>query len=227
MIPIIFQNDDFVVIDKPAGLSFHSENHAGVIALLSQQLAKQNGQINLFPVHRLDKMTSGLLIVALNKPTAQAFQALFSDRKLEKFYLAISTKKPKKKQGWIKGDMLPARNGSWKLTNTRNNPALTQFKSVSIQPHERLFLLKPVTGKTHQLRVALKSLSAEICGDLRYAQKREAKIEQRGYLHAYAIRFTLFERSYEFLCKPTFGERFVTQACQSKIEEWNQPWSLF
>lgn len=223
-ISIIFQNNHFILVDKPAGLNFHSEDDkAGVIELIKQQ----EGIETLFPVHRLDKMTSGLLIVALNKATANQFLELFSERKIDKYYLAVSNSKPKKKQGWIKGDMLATRNGSWKLAKTMIKPAITRFISVSIQSGERLYLLKPETGKTHQLRVALKSISAPICGDQRYANRVEAIEEDRGYLHAYALKFNLAGHLFEFVRAPENGSRFLTKACRGKIEEWTKPWSLF
>lgn len=201
----------------------HSENQAGLVVQLQKQLQVDR----LYPVHRLDKMTSGLLIFALNKQTAQAFQELFAQHKVQKFYLAVSNLKPKKKQGWVKGDMLTARRGSWKLVKTLENPAVTRFISTPLNPGERLFLLMPLTGKTHQLRVALKSLAAPICGDARYAQADEAKQEDRGYLHAYALQFSLFEQAYEFVCPPSIGERFLTPACQQALETWSQPWDQF
>lgn len=208
------------MVDKPAGLNFHSETSPGLVVVLQQQLKIEQ----LYPVHRLDKMTSGLVILALNKKTAQAFQTLFAERKVEKFYLAISDQKPKKKQGWVKGDMQPARRGSWMLTKSKHNPAVTQFISVLIQPGERLFLLKPFTGKTHQLRVAMKSLSAPICGDQRYAEAEKAKQEDRGYLHAYAIRFELYNTPYEFVKMPQQGQRFIDTHCQALIQAWSNPW---
>jgi len=213
-----------VVVDKPDNLNFHSEdNLPGLVVLLKQQL----NVADLYPVHRLDKMTSGILLVALNKLTAQAFQRLFESRQIEKFYLAISDQKPKKKQGWIKGDMIPSRRGSWKLTKTQDNPSVTQFKSVLIRPSERLYLLKPKTGKTHQLRVAMKSNSTPICGDIRYADKSHADREQRGYLHAYAVRFELLGELYEFSCPPTTGSRFLAPECQILLGKWNKPWQEF
>lgn len=222
MIPILFQNSDFIVINKPEGLSFHSEDLPGLVVLVKKQLNLKE----IYPVHRLDKMTSGLLILALNKVTAQAFQKMFEQQQVEKFYIAISDQKPKKKQGWVKGDMRPARRGSWKLTNTHENPAVTRFISVLVQPGERLFLLKPKTGKTHQLRVAMKSLSAPISGDERYSNSPKAKQEQRGYLHAYAIRFKVNDESFEFVCQPHSGMRFTQKACLELLENWQQPWQV-
>ena len=223
MISLVARNTDFVVVDKPAGLNFHSEDSEGLVVLVKQQLAVES----LYPVHRLDKMTSGLVVFALNKPTAQQFQTLFAERQIEKFYLAISNHKPKKKQGWVKGDMVAARRGSWMLSKTQTNPAITQFISALIRPSERLFLLKPTTGKTHQLRVMMKSLSAPICGDARYADSEQAKQEDRGYLHAFAIRFELKGQSYEFVCPPKSGQRYLDPLCTALIDTWAKPWPFF
>lgn len=220
---LIFENTDFVLLDKPAGLSFHSEQAPGLVVLAQQQL----GLPSLYPVHRLDKMTSGLVLLAKTLAAAQAFQTLFEQRQIEKYYLAISTHKPKKKQGWIKGDMLPSRRGSYRLTTTLENPAITQFISASLAPNERAFLVKPHTGKTHQIRVALKSLGAPIAGDPRYQAVEQAKQEDRGYLHAYALRFELFGEHFAFVCPPTEGQRFVSDAFKVQCAAWNEPWKMF
>ncbi len=227
LLTLLKQTSDFVVIDKPAGLNFHTEEgesqkSPGVVVQLKQQLQVKD----LYPVHRLDKMTSGLLVFALNLEMANHFRQLFETKQIEKYYLAIATDKPKKKQGWIKGDMEPARRGSWKLCKSMENPAMTQFISQSVQPKERAFLLKPHTGKTHQLRVALKSLGAPISGDSRYQNSEEAKQEQRGYLHAYALQFDLKGETFNLICPPTKGERFVSEAFQNTLASWQTPWAL-
>ena len=222
MITILFENDDFVLVDKPAGVSFHSESGPGLVVQLSEQLG-----IPLYSVHRLDKMTSGLLLLAKTPEAAKRLTEMFAGRRMEKFYVALSTRMPKKKQGWVKGDMAAGRRGSYKLLATMNNPAVTRFISASIRPRERLFLVKPFTGKTHQIRVALKSLGAPIAGDLRYANADEAKREERGYLHAYALRFELDGETFSFVRPPEEGERFLSDECRKQLEAWAEPWELF
>lgn len=220
---ILFEHDDFIVVDKAAGVNFHSEEgEAGLVVQVQHALEKA-----LYPVHRLDKMTSGLVIFALNKATAQVFQDLFERRAIEKYYVAIANDKPKKKQGWVKGDMQSARRGSWKLSQSMQNPAITQFISAVTQPKERWFLLKPHTGKTHQLRVALKSLGAPICGDVRYAKVELAQVEDRGYLHAYALRFELNGDAFQFVQPPKSGVRFTSELAQAQLQAWQAPWDCF
>ena len=200
-INIIEENEDFLIINKPSGLSFHNEQgESGAFTLLQES---ENCQ--LWPVHRLDKITSGLLIFAKNKLSATLFGELFAQKQIQKTYLAISDKKPNKKQGKIIGDMQKARNGSWKLTKQVANPAITHFICGSLTPGKRLFLVTPTTGKTHQIRVALKSIGAPILGDKRYSGAES----DRGYLHAYKISFLWKEKPLSFICPPTEGELFL------------------
>lgn len=222
MLEIIHDNDEFLVFSKPAGLSFHSEEGAGFVVKAEQQTG-----LKLYSVHRLDKMTSGLLLLAKSSEVANKLTKLFETRKIQKFYLAISLRKPKKKQGWIKGDMGSARRGSYKFLKTNDSPAITQFHSTSLREGERLFLVKPHTGKTHQIRVALKSIGSPIAGDIRYAATEDAKLEERGYLHAYALSFIFDEKAYYFVSAPKSGERFLSEDCTQQLLLWNEPWSLF
>lgn len=218
----LFENSDFAVICKPAGMNFHSESVAGFVVQASEQLG-----CPLFPVHRLDKMTSGLVILAKDSETANAFTKRFENREIEKYYLAISLRKPKKKQGWIKGDMARARRGDWKLLKTMEHPAITRFISAPLRAGERAFLVKPYTGKTHQIRVALKSLGAPIAGDVRYADKSEAQKEERGYLHAFALRFTFKGQLFSFVLPPEQGERFLSETFRKTVAAWQEPWKCF
>lgn len=222
VLDLIFENEDFIVFNKPAGLSFHSEDGEGFVVKAEKQMG-----IKLYSVHRLDKMTSGLLILAKSSASANKITKLFENREIQKFYLAISTRKPKKKQGWIKGDMGSARRGSYKFLKTNDNSAITQFISTALRTQERFFLIKPHTGKTHQIRVALKSIGSPIAGDIRYAAVEDAKDEERGYLHAYALQFSLDNKEFSFVCQPNDGERFLSDECRSVIKQWIEPWGLF
>ena len=223
-IEVLYENSDFALVDKPAGLNFHSEEEVGLVVLSKALL----GCEALYPLHRLDKMTSGLVLFGKSKEAARIFGRMFEAHEVQKFYLAVSLRKPKKKQGWIKGDMKSGRRGSWMFAKTNDNPAVTQFFSTALRTGERGFLVKPHTGKTHQIRVALKSIGAPIAGDLRYAQSDEAKKEQRGYLHAYALHFKFKGETYRFVQPPKEGERFLSDVFHDTLsEEWNRPWELF
>ncbi len=224
MYTIVEDNRDFLLINKDPGVSFHRD---GGTTGLTGALKSEQGIPVLYTVHRLDKMTSGLLLFAKNKRTALDLSRQFRERHVEKYYLALSDRRPKKKQGLIKGDMVRSRRGAWRLSRTLDNPAITRFFSYSSGDGLRLFILKPYTGKTHQIRVAMKSLGAPILGDLLY-HKKETPAEEhaRGYLHSYAIRFKLKDISYEFIRRPDAGRYFMSALFYSALTKCEKPWDL-
>ena len=148
---------------------------------------------------------------------------MFQKHLIEKYYLAISDTKPHKKQGLIVGDMKKSRNSAWKLTRTKENPAKTRFYSFSIANGKRLFLLRPFSGKTHQLRVAMKSIGSPILGDSLY----KGSNSDRAYLHAYAVKFSLFGQDYQFTNLPETGIHFSElNALLDATPDLKKPWSL-
>ncbi len=225
MFKIITQTDDFVVVAKSAGINFHDEElqGSGLFSQVKKQMIKQADTTELYPIHRLDKMTSGLILFAKNIKSAQVFGKLFEEHHVEKYYLAISDKKPTKKQGLIKGDMAKSRRGMFKLLRTMNNPAITQFFSYPVANKQRLYLLRPHSGKTHQLRVALSSIGAPILGDPLYNSN---SVADRGYLHAYALRFSFLGTMYQFILPSDEGEYYLSQSVKDKLVELDQPWLL-
>lgn len=226
-IKIIDNQADFVVVDKPANINFHDEGElgAGFYSQVKSFVNSRLGIAELYPVHRLDKMTSGLMVFAKNITCARTFQLLFEQHQIQKFYLAIADGKPKKKQGLIKGDMEKSRRGMWKLMRTMNNPAISQFQSYNIFPKRRLYLIKPHSGKTHQIRVALSSIGVPILGDPLYNSTVES---DRGYLHAFALTFTLNNKHYQYCHAPNTGEVFnapeAIDAIQQLTPVWLQAW---
>lgn len=196
---LCYRHTDFVVINKPAGISVHKDEQA---VGFTEIFAKQLGVEQVWLVHRLDKVTSGLLMLALNKQAAATLSQLFATRQIQKTYWALITDKPKKKQGKIIGDMAKSRDGAWKLCHSKTNPAITEFSSVSLAPHLRHVVLHPKTGKTHQLRVAMRSLGSPILGDNLYG----GKSADRVYLHAYQIAFIYQQQPFQIQCLPESGE---------------------
>lgn len=220
---LIENNQHFLVVYKKPNASFHSED--GVRGLF-ETVKQTQGLAELYPVHRLDKVTSGLLVMAKTAAANQELVNQFKNREVQKFYLAISGKKPKKKQGLIKGDMEPARRGAWKLLATNTNPAITQFFSASLGEGKRLFVVKPHTGKTHQIRVALKSIGAPILGDTLYADAASCIDIDRVYLHAFSLAFKLNGQDYRFTELPREGNFYATAEFNTAIKEFLSPWLL-
>ncbi len=194
---IIAQNTKFLVISKNVGTSFQ-----GVEGILNHL---RNDGHSVHGVHRLDQDTSGLMLFAKDKQTQKELSLLFQERQVEKTYIALSDKKPGKKMGEVKGDLVKTRGGSYKLTRSQNNPSLTQFKSFyCAELKMRGFILYPKTGKTHQLRVVLKSLGSPILGDKRYG----GTMADRMYLHAYSLKFSFHDQLYQFTHYPDQGVSF-------------------
>ncbi len=199
----------------------HTE--AGELGL--QVIAEQHFGIKLWMVHRLDKVTSGVLLFAKNAEAAAQFTTLFSEQRIQKTYIALSQSKPKRKQGRIKGDMVSARNGSYKLLKTVTNPAVTDFFSLSVEPGIRLFICRPKTGKTHQIRVALKSEGSSILGDQRYGE-----LSDRTYLHAWRIDFNYQNATFHVEAAPLEGEWFNKNTFIDRLKQlahgdyWPEHW---
>lgn len=220
MFSIVDQNQYFVVINKHHSVSVQKEaDHAALLPAVAAHI----GVEKVYLVHRLDKMTSGLLLLATSSHAASVLSGLFASREIEKFYLALSANKPRKKQGLIVGDMTKGRRGSWKLLTSKDNPARTRFTSIAGGEGRRLFLCRPYTGKTHQIRVAMKSIGSPLIGDDYYG----GEPADRGYLHAYGLQFTCRfaddqpEKHYSYVLPPTQGELWPTLPV-----EWDVPFSL-
>ena len=144
---------------------FHTEEDGTPGVLRELRLQQASGALGytgvLFPVHRLDKVTSGALLLAKSREAAGELATAFRERRVAKFYVAIADKKPKKAQGTVKGDMARTRRAAWRLLRECTRPAVTQFVSAPYREDEagpgceggaplRLFVMKPLTGRTHQ-----------------------------------------------------------------------------
>ena len=219
MYQLLSEQPDFIVINKAPHVHFHSQDgNAGVIAQAEAYLGYK-----LYPVHRLDTPTSGLLIVARTPHAANVFTQMFTAHLVQKYYLAIALGKPKKKQGWIIGDMAKSRRSMYKLLRTTENPAITQFFCLSLSEGKRAYLLKPLSGKTHQLRVALASIGVPILGDTLYGHVES----DRCYLHAYCLHFNYLGQQYAFQQLPIDGEEFNDEQFRLSVsQQWSQPDSL-
>jgi tRNA pseudouridine32 synthase/23S rRNA pseudouridine746 synthase len=182
--------------------------------------------------------------LAKNKRAASELSKQFAAQTVQKYYIALIDLKPKKKQGMIKGDMKKARNGDWKLTTSQDNPAITHFFSFALKqnsfmnssiasksksggqqahlldPALRLCVVKPTSGKTPQIRVALKSLGTPIVGDKRYKGSQADRL----YLHSYAIQFKYNEEFIQASCLPESGSLFSN--ISSHLAEIPTPWLM-
>lgn len=211
----VLETDAFLVINKPPGIPVHREGDIpGILEYLPV-----GQQYNL--CHRLDRETSGLLLLGKTKAATAELSQLFEQREIQKYYLAISDRKPKKTQGALIGDMSKARRGNWKLERTRTHPAITRFFSRSHSPGLRSFIIKPETGRTHQIRVALASIASPILGDNRYKGSEASRL----HLHAYQLNFCFQKKPYSVCVKPLNGSLFDSYFLTDD-DAWLQPHSL-
>ncbi len=225
MYEIVADEKDFLVAHKPPDIAVQgSEGSPGFLHLLRVH----TGLPSLQMVHRLDKVTSGLFLVAKNSAAARTLTSLFRKHEIRKWYLAISDGIPRKKQGVIRGNMIRSRRGTWKLTRKQSNPAITRFVSRSLLPGLRLFLLIPQTGKTHQVRVALKALGSPVLGDpLYWNPKRFTEKPDRTYLHAYGLAFSFSGKNYSFRCLPRQGRLFLSESFQHTLSALERSAEIF
>ena len=187
---VIYSHCDFLIINKHAGINVHkTKDEKGLIDYIEDQI-----NIRVLLCHRLDKDTSGIMVLGKSPESTSIISQLFANKTIEKRYVAISCDAPKKKQGKVIGDLLPSRNGNYKLSKTKDNPSHTVFTSSNLIPKRRAWNLRPVTGKTHQLRVVLKSLGSPILGDKRYSKDSA----QRMYLHCFHLSFTYKNNDFRF-----------------------------
>lgn len=210
---IYVEHPQWLLVNKSAGVSVQDETVVGEGLL--NQLKAELDLPQLALCHRLDKVTSGLLLLARTSEANRLLSAQFQARQTEKYYLAIAKGKPLKKQGLVIGDMQRSRRGSWQLLRSRNNPAVTQFFSHALGGGYRLYLLKPLTGKTHQLRVMMKSLGCPILGDQRYG----GAAADRTYLHAYSLQFNWQQQRICHQLLPDMGQQWP----EALPEQWQQP----
>lgn len=205
---VLYENDALIVVNKRSGQSFHSEFEPGTLASLRS--ARDDEDERLYSVHRLDKGTSGVLVFAKTKEAARALSEAFEKRLIVKYYVGVSSKRPKRKMGTVIGDMKASRRSQWMLLQSRNNPSETKFLSFGCASGtdgvsgRRMFIFKPITGRTHQLRVAAKSLGAALIGDSTYGGLANTRL----YLHAAAIRIPDlgFGPPVQIICSPVSAD---------------------
>ncbi len=215
-IEILYTHEDFYIIEKPSGLTSHGPEQPNLASLLASQ------NIEPWLCHRLDRETSGLMIIARSKPSANRFRRLFEQNNIEKYYVACSHKKGNKKQGSLSGFLKKARNGNWKLARTGESESTVQFFSSAFDdlPGTRIYLLKLIGGKTHQARVFLKANGSPILGDLRYGGKRSDRL----FLHAYALKFEYQGQLVSLSSQPKFIESNGLFEFTGRNQPWLLPW---
>jgi tRNA pseudouridine32 synthase/23S rRNA pseudouridine746 synthase len=273
-IPVLFESSRVLIIHKPHGIGHHDESSTlseqpqqqekpGILQILRQQRREEKEDENdndndndneerLYGIHRLDKVTSGILVFAKDSTTASILSKYFQEKKIQKIYFGLSSKKSlKKKQGLVQGGMERSRNKGWILvhnkknnynkkkksttataaaapTTRHNNFAKTRFFTASMNNTnivnnsnndksnddddfvKTAVMFRPYTGKTHQLRVAAKSMGIPLLGDPIYKDGgnggNSSTSSSRTMLHASGIQIPAFldHNEINIWCPPTF-----------------------
>jgi tRNA pseudouridine65 synthase len=215
-----YQDEYYIAVHKPAGLLVHRSWLSEDRVFLLQRLRDQIGQ-RVYPVHRLDRATSGVIIFALDSESAQRLNQVFTDQQVHKTYHAVV-------RGWLpQAEMLIDHAVQDKETNTPYQEAQTRLKeldraelpvAVDRYPQARYSLVEaqPLTGRRHQIRKHLKHISHPIIGDVRYGKGthnrffREQLDCQRLLLMAQRLQFT----------HPISGQQIVINA--SSEPQWSR-----
>jgi 23S rRNA pseudouridine1911/1915/1917 synthase len=219
---ILYEDADLVAIDKPAGMVVHAGAgvHEGTLvnALLHHfaSLSKLGGELRPGIVHRLDRFTSGVLLVAKTDAAHQALAAQFASREVEKVYLALVHGAVRQDEGHVEKPIArdPVRRVRMTARLEHGRAASTRYRVLRSWPGFTLLEVRIGTGRTHQIRVHLASIGHPVAGDRLYGAP--AQIEGmpplgRYFLHAHRIRFRL----------PESGRQISLESpLPAELEEW-------
>lgn len=197
---ILFENEDLIVVNKPAGMVVHpSAGHSSgtlVNAVLGYEpdIEGIGGEERPGVVHRLDKETSGLILLAKNERSHRWLQDQFRLRKVDKTYLALVDGKPPTPSGRV--ETFIGRDPSHRkqmaiVSESRGREAISEYKTVEEFQGYTLLEFHPFTGRTHQIRLHCAFLKCPIAGDEIYGRKKSTVKLDRHFLHAYRLKIVL------------------------------------
>ena len=191
---IIDNNENFVVLNKSAGISVQggTKSKKNLIDIFKRSEIFSDSKP--FSVHRLDKETSGVFLMAKNRETAQLLTTLFRLRKVHKTYLAICHGELEKNSGEWNDDLVRYDNGKKIIEKAK-----TIYKVIDKNSNSSLLEMKPITGRKHQLRKQLFNIGHSIYGDNKYKSSiKTLGINKELMLHAYEIRFMIKAKKFTY-----------------------------
>ena len=206
---IVYEDEHLLVVNKPAGMVVHPAARmvSGTLvnALLAHcpQVADVGGPDRAGIVHRLDRETSGLIVVAKNPEAHAALQRQFKRRLVRKTYVALVEGQVQPREGIIEVPIGRDPKDRTRMAVSRTGrPAVTQYRVVEVFPQYTLLEVRPHTGRTHQIRVHLAWLGYPVVGDRVYGRRRQTLMPDRHFLHARDLAFT----------HPVTGEKLALSA---------------
>ena len=213
---ILFENDDFLVLNKPAGLAVHPVTLEQTDTLVNGLIARypeiknvsdnsRDSKLRPGIVHRLDKDTSGVILIARNLETLKKFKVLFKNHLIKKTYTALASGRVMPIQGCINKSLARGKNYKKQVIakigiQRKTREAITAYKTLKNFLGFTLLEVQPQTGRTHQIRVHLASLGFPVVGDKLYGKKihKPSPKINRHLLHAKRIEFNFDEQKYIF-----------------------------
>lgn len=200
LLDIVFENDDLMVVNKPAGMVVHpAPGHPSgtlVHAALSHapEMEGIGGEKRPGVVHRLDKDTSGLIMLAKNDPTHNLLQNQFRSREVQKVYLGLVDGAPPTPTGRIEapiGRDPKTRKKMAVVTPQKGRQAVSEYLTLETFPDHTLLEIHPITGRTHQIRLHLSFLGCPVAADTVYGKRHSTIPLDRHFLHAYRLSVRL------------------------------------
>ena len=181
--PVIYEDENVIVFDKPAGMLSIKKG-----AYIAEPAIEDYGEI----VHRLDRDTSGVIIVAKNAKTKSYLQRQFAERKTHKVYYAVTVGRPKTDHAIISAPLTRnLKKPTTFIPDPKGREAITEYKVIESNNRYSLVELKPKTGRTHQLRIHMAHIGTPILGDPVYNPKSPKA--ERMFLHAASLEITIPE----------------------------------
>ena len=194
---IIEDNENFIIINKPTGIAVQggTKSFKNIIDIIKNTKYFINSKP--FIVHRIDKETSGILIIAKNRKFAQLFTSLFRIRKIHKTYLALVYNKVNDSIKIMRDELIYYENNK-KISQK----AVSNLKIIKSNESYSFVELNPITGRKHQLRKQLLKIGNPIIGDDKYFLNNRKRLKTRNLmLHAYKIKFMINNVQYNFKAK--------------------------
>ncbi|HXF86036.1 MAG TPA: RluA family pseudouridine synthase [Anaerolineales bacterium] len=197
---VLFENEDLIVVNKPAGMVVHpavghtSGTLVNAVLGYEPQIEGIGGEERPGVVHRLDKETSGLILLAKNERAHRWLQDQFRLRKVEKTYLALVDGKPPTPSGRVEtyiGRDPNHRKRMAIVSASRGREAISEYRTLESFREHTLLEFHPLTGRTHQIRLHCAFLKCPIVGDRVYGRKNPSIPIERHFLHAYRLRILL------------------------------------
>ncbi|KPK98067.1 MAG: hypothetical protein AMJ95_05915 [Omnitrophica WOR_2 bacterium SM23_72] len=179
-IPIVYEDDWLLVVDKPSGLLViptPKKESRTLTSILNTHMRERGESLNLYPCHRLDRETSGLVIYAKGKSIQKKMMDAFRSRRVKKTYLAFV-------QGALSQDRGCIRSAIEKM------PSSTSYQAIERRRNFTVVRVWPLTGRTNQIRIHFKSIGHPLVGESRFAFRRDYELRfKRVCLHATSLEF--------------------------------------